>query len=491
VAKLSVKAAARSAKAEHKAAARQAQKTHDSFQNFAMGLGIGTGNPSTFNGYGFNPVSRNRTELEWAYRGSWVAGVGVDVIADDMTREGVELQGQMDPDEVKKIEERAVTLKIWNQINKTIKWSRLYGGAIAVLLTDGADYSKPFRIETVGPDQFKGLLVLDRWMVSPSLEDLITDIGPDLGLPKYYTVESSAPALRGQKIHHSRCLRLIGDDLPYWQSLMENLWGMSVLERPYDRMTGFDAATTGAAQLVNKSYLRYFKVDKYRDILGGAGGQQAYKGLQEMVASMRAFAANEGITIIDAKDDMVTAQASVFSGMSDVLLQLAQHISGAWQIPLVRLLGQSPAGLNSTGDSDLKTYYDGIRQRQVLHLLVMITIIYRCIAQSLRIDVGDGFTVNFKPLWQMSEPEKSEVAERDTNSAKAVFETGAISEQIFLRMLQDIARRTGRGQAITDEIVEAANDQVMPRGEDLLDPPPAAKQGELDFGEGGDERQAA
>ena len=49
----------------------------------------------------------------------------------------------------------------------------------------------------------------------------------------------------------------------------------------------------------------------------------------------------------------------------------------------------------------------------------------------------------------------------------------------------------GQRKAITDEIVEAANDQVMPRGEDLLDPPPAAKQGELDFGEGGDERQAA
>jgi phage-related protein (TIGR01555 family) len=465
MAKVSIKAAVRQAKSEQKKASQQ--YTRDSFQNFALGLGIGTNNATSGNMYGFNPTTRVRTELEWAYRGSWVAGVAVDVIADDMTREGVELTGQLDPDEVAAIEERAVTLKIWSRINETIKWSRLYGGAIAVLLIDGQDYSKPFRIETVGPDQFRGLLVLDRWMVSPSLEDLITEIGPDLGLPKYYTVESLAPALRGQKIHHSRCLRLQGDVLPFWQAMSENLWSMSVLERLFDRMSGFDGATTGASQLVNKAYLRYFKIDKYRDILGGLGGTNALKGLIEMVQQMRLFASNEGITLIDSKDEMVTTQTSAFTGIADVLLQLAQQISGALQIPLVRLLGQSPAGLNSSGDSELKTYYDGIKQRQILHLLVMVTIIYRCIAQSLRIDVKDGFGVTFKPLWQLSETEKGDVSQKDTASVVEVHETGVISDKTMLEELRNRGKKVGRWTSISDEVLNAASDEVGPKGEDL------------------------
>jgi len=358
MAKVSIKAAARAAKTEDRRARQQAarQRTDDSFQNFALGLGIGTNNPSTGNKYGFNPISRVRTELEWAYRGSGLAGLGVDLIADDMTRAGVELKGTLDPDEIEEIEELAVTLKVWERLNQTIKWSRLYGGCICVLLIDGQDYSKPFRIETVGPNQFRGLLVLDRWMVYPSLEDLVTEVGPDLGLPKYYTVETLAPALRGQKIHYSRCIRMIGDELPYWQAMAENLWGMSVLERPWDRITGFDSATTGLTQLISKSYLRYFKVDGYRTILGGGGGAQAYKGLLEMVQHMRLLASNEGITIIDSKDDMVTTQSSVFAGIAECLLQLGQQVSGDFQIPLVRLFGQSPAGLNSTGESDLRTF---------------------------------------------------------------------------------------------------------------------------------------
>jgi len=82
-------------------------------------------------------------------------------------------------------------------------------------------------------------------MVEPSLYDLVTDYGPNLGLPKFYRVTAMAPALINQKIHYSRVIRFDGIKMPYWQRVMENLWGISVLERMYDRMIAFDSATTG------------------------------------------------------------------------------------------------------------------------------------------------------------------------------------------------------------------------------------------------------
>jgi uncharacterized protein len=467
---VSVRRVAQRARAENRRVMDRAAR--DSFQNFMLGLGIGTQNPTSANFYGFNPKTRERTELEWAYRGSFVAGVAIDVIADDMTREGVELLGDLEPDQVERIDERATALKIWSKLNAGIKWGRLYGGAVVVLLIDGQDYSKPLRIDTVGPDQFKGLLVLDRWNVAPSLNDLVQEIGPDLGMPKYYTVEHSAPALRGAKIHYTRCLRLVGDELPYQQAVIEQLWGASVLERPFDRMSGFDAASTGASQQVHKSYLRYFKVDKYRDILSGMGGPQALKGLQEMILHMRMFASNEGISVIDSKDDMVTAQATNFTGIADVLLQLGQQLSGTFQIPLVRLFGQSPAGLSATGESDLKTYYDNIRKRQVQDLLVMVTIIYRLIAQSLKYKVGDGFGVSFRSLWQMTENEKADVAAKDTETVMKVLGEGLITDQTALRELQYTSRRTGRWKSITREVIETASDVLPVKAENVLDDPP-------------------
>src|SRR5207253_777341 len=128
-------------------------KTADSFQNFAAALGMDANALFSGGSYGFNPISRIRILLEWIHRGSWLGGVAVDLVADDMTRAGVEIKGELDPEDIEEIQETAVSLGIWNAINETIKWSRLYGGALSVMLIDGQTFRSPFRIKTVGKDQ--------------------------------------------------------------------------------------------------------------------------------------------------------------------------------------------------------------------------------------------------------------------------------------------------------------------------------------------------
>ncbi|MDR8252560.1 DUF1073 domain-containing protein, partial [Acinetobacter baumannii] len=100
------------------------------------------------------------------------------------------------------------SLQVWDKINETIRWSRLYGGAIAVMLIDGQNVSTPLNVNTIGKDQFKGLLVLDRWMVLPDLQDLVTEYGPDYGMPKYYDVITDSVGLCNQRIHYSRVFRM-------------------------------------------------------------------------------------------------------------------------------------------------------------------------------------------------------------------------------------------------------------------------------------------
>lgn len=70
-----------------KASAPNTAQTGDSYQNFAARVGMGTQNQNSASQYGFSPISRNRVQLEFAYRSSWLAGQAVDTYADDMTRE--------------------------------------------------------------------------------------------------------------------------------------------------------------------------------------------------------------------------------------------------------------------------------------------------------------------------------------------------------------------------------------------------------------------
>jgi phage-related protein (TIGR01555 family) len=462
--KVSIKRIAQQAAKGEQAA--QAQRVRDSFQNFVLSLGMGTDNALSDSTYGYNPITRQRILLDWIHRGSWLGGVAVDLVADDMTRAGVDFLSDIDPEDQEALEEMATALGLWNAINDTIKWSRLYGGCIAVLLIDGQDPSTPLRIESVGKGQFKGLFVLDRWMVEPSLEDLVTEMGPSMGLPKFYTVVTEAPALRNRRIHYSRVLRLEGIRLPYWQRITENMWGLSVLERIYDRMVAFDSATTGAAQLVYKSFLRTLKIKDFRAAV--AAGGDAMNGIVAQVQMMRRYQSQEGVNLIDAEDDFQVDDHGSFSGIAEALMQFGQQLSGALQVPLVRLFGQSPAGLNSTGDSDLRTYYDGINQQQVKTLKVAVTIIYRVLARSMGINLSEGFGIAFKSLWQMSDKEKADTAEVVTRTVDAGFNGGIIGRGTALKELKQASEVTGVFASITDEEITEAEAEGPPQASEVL-----------------------
>lgn len=453
-------------------------QTTDSFQNFQARVGIGTDNLNSASRYGFNPVTRNRVQLEYAYRGSWVAGMAVDTVAKDMTREGVEIQSEDKPDKIEQLQKEAERLQIWPKLCDTIKWARLYGGAVGFLMIDGQQPDTPLRLETIGKGQFKGILPLDRWMLQPDLQRLVKEYGPEFGQPEFCNVLPDVAGTPFMRIHHSRLIRLIGVELPYWQKISENLWGQSVLERLWDRMIPFDSATEGMAQLVYKAHLRTIKVEGLRQII--ATGGAALDGLVKQIEMMRRFQSNEGITLLDAKDDFDTHQYT-FSGLSDVLLQLGQQISGALGIPLVRLFGQSPAGLNSTGESDLRTYYDGIKQEQEQYLRPGVEKVYHALYRSTFGDAPPkSFTLIFAPLWQMSEEQRAVVTNQVTAAVMAAYEGQVIDRATALKELRALAQITGAFSNITDKQIKEAESE---------EPPAPGRRGEAENADPGSEAE--
>lgn len=441
----------------------------DSFQNLAARLGWGTNNLSSGARYVQTFTTRDRTQLDAAYRGNWVVGQAVDVVAEDMTRAGIEITGGLKPDQIGDLNAAVEALALWQALGDTVKWSRLYGGAIAVMLIDGQALSSPLRLDTVRPGQFKGLLVLDRWSLDISTARTVQVFGPDLGQPETYKV-LSGDALVGQEIHYSRVIRLDGVPLPWQERQRENGWGQSVLERIWDRLVAFDSATAGAAQLVFKAHLRTMKIEGYRDVV--ASGGRALEGVMKQLEMIRFGQSSEGLTVIDGKDVM-EFNSYTFTGLPDLLLQFAQQLSGALQIPLVRLLGQSPAGLNSTGESDLANYMDGIHAQQEGRLRRPLTRLLAVLCRSVGIDPPDDLAFTFRPLWQMKETDKAAVAKTKTETVLSAHEAGIVSQQTALRELRLSSHSTGVWSQITDEDVEAADDappdpsEVMPEAQDV------------------------
>ena len=454
---------------------RKAVATADSYENFAARVGMQTPNQHAASTYRANFTSRNRLLVEWAYRSSWIVGEAVDAIPDDMTRKGIRITSEIDAKDRGVIESQFDDLQLWDALNDVLKWSRLYGGAVGFIMIEGQAPMTPLRLETIGKGKFKGILPLDRWMINPVLTRRIKEMGPDLGKPEFYDVVTTATGIPAWRIHHSRLIRFDGVTLPFQQKMTENEWGMSVVERIWDRLTVFDSATMGAGQLVYKAHLRTYGVEKLRELI--AFGGPAYDALLKQIDLIRQFQSNEGMTLKDNSDTFETHQYS-FAGLDDILAQFAEQISGAVGIPLVRLFGQSPKGF-STGDADLANYYDRVsslqerRLRQPLRRI--IDIIYR---SELEQALPDDFTFEFNPLWQMSDVDRSTVAVNTTAAIVNALEAGLMTTKAAMTDLRENSDVTGIGASITDEDIENAEDEAPPGIGELENPKPEPASGD-------------
>lgn len=414
------------------------------------------GTQNTFQATTYKPKYQTiqRQELEWAYQGSWICGLAVDIVAEDMTREGIDIKAD-DPAVIDALNAMLDDCRVWDGICDALKWSRLYGGAIAVMMIDGEDMSQPLGV--VRKDTFRGLTVFDRWQIEASTQTVQT-LGPDFGQPEFYTILSGASEIdtvQGLRVHHSRVLRFEGRRLPYNLRRAYQGWGSSILEPIFDRVEMFDLASQGTAQLLSKAYLRYYRVKGLREILTN---DMAREGFLAQMDYMRAFQGIEGMTIGDTEDDFQTLQYT-FTGIPEVLLQFGQQISGAIGVPLVRLFGQSPVGFNSTGESDLRIYYDNVRHDQDTDLRPGLKRLLNVMYESATgAKPGRDLLFEFRSLWQMTNEQKAQAAQTLTGSIIAALQADAIPVSVALKELRKLSDTIGLFASITDEDIEAAED---------------------------------
>jgi len=443
------------------------KRTVDSFSNPAARLGFGTPNMLDSTEYVREFITRDFITLNTLFRQNWIVKRVIETVPQDMLKNWYKIDSQISPDALKKLSRLERTTGIRAKTLDALKWGRLYGGAAAVMMIEGHEdiLDQPLDFDLIMPDSFKGLLVFDRWSgINPDGISLVGDVSdPDFGLPEFYTISDEALGI-GLRVHHSRVLRFIGTKLPPVDEITENYWGASIVEPIMQELKKYDNTSFNVAMLVFKACVRIYAMKDIDQI--GVMDEEALEELYNTLLGMNWMMSNQGLQIIGKDDTFQTHQIS-FSGLDKVLETFMLDLSGAAGIPVTKLFGRSPAGLNATGESDLQNYYDSIEEMQESELRPVFDRLLPVMCMSAFGAIPEDLEYSFVNCRRPTEEEKKNIATQVANAIVALVNAGIISKKTALTELRNSEEMTGMWASISDEIISQADNGNPAFGEDL------------------------
>ncbi len=431
------------------------KKALDAYSNPPANLGFGANNLSQTAGYIMERFTWDYYTLNILFRNNWIAKAIIEKPANEMLKNGFEIHSELDPDKVTKVMNVYTRTKTNAKFLQCLKWARLYGGCILVPMIEGQDdLSKPLDFDTIMPDSYKGCFVVDRWSgISPSLEIVEEIDDPDFGKPKYYTI-STNNTNTSVKIHHSRIIKMIGRELPYWEEMAEDYWGASELEHVYTELRKRDDTSANISFLIFLANIRIFKMKNLGQSIT-LGDQEGLNRVYQTMQSMNRLMCNTGTFAMDQDDDFTTQQYT-FTGINDVYESFMLDISGAAEIPVDKLFGRSPTGFNS-GEETLQNYYDTIQEKQETYVREPLERLLKIITMSTLGEIPDDFELVFSPVRRPSNMEKADLAQKQAQPVLDVYNAGIIGKGTVLRELKQQTPMTGQWSNITDQMIEDAD----------------------------------
>lgn len=387
----------------------------DSLRSLITGMGDPNLDKSAAVFYGNLILSDN--QLHNAYRNTWLAKKIVNIPALDALRKWRDWQADQEQITLIEQEEKRLGLKL--KLLQCKQLARLWGGA-CIFIGDGGDAALPLETEKMGKGGLKYLTVMSRReMIAGQLE-----MDPTLeyyGMPTDYTISNGRTF---SMIHPSRLVIQIGDMLPDpWNPIgpvTSTGWGDSVLQSVYTAVMNADSSAANVASLVFEANVDVYKIADLMENMSSAPYRQ--KLLDRFALANIGKGINRAL-IVDSDEEYERKQIS-FSALPDVIQQFLIIVSGAADIPLTRLLGQSPSGLSSTGEHDMKNYYDRVTSIQELEIQPALTKLDDALIRSALGSRPDGIFYTWTPLEQMSEKEIAEIGKMKAETANILVTTG-------------------------------------------------------------------
>jgi phage-related protein (TIGR01555 family) len=439
------------------------QFTRDRLTNAMSGMGT---NADKRVGLFYNFMPIDGAQAEAGYRSSWLIRKIVDIPPLDMTRAWRDWQANAD--DIQKLEAEEKRLQVKMKCQRALVLARLYGGSALILGTNDADPMQPLRPEGTQKGGLTYVHVLSRWQLShgPMIMD---PASPWFGQPEYYEITANQ-AQNNVRLHPSRVIAFIGQKAPeggFYQS-MSWFWGDPIMQSIGEAVKNADLAQSGFASLIERASVDIIKMP---DLMANTATEEGTHRLLNRLAAASTGKSNWRALLLDALEDWNQLQVN-WSGIPAVMDSFILVVAGAADIPMTRLLGQSPKGLQSTGDGEERDYQSMIKARQDEQLAPALDRVDEMLIPSALGSKPSDIYYEFGPLQQENEKDGAEIELKLSQAFKNYSDIGSLPETALAKIMKNRMVESGRfpGSETAFEEAEAAGDDPLdPANQDPAD----------------------
>jgi hypothetical protein len=371
----------------------------DSWRNILTGQGT-LNDKNEYRHYVANTLL-NQKAIEHLYTDEGIAKQIADKPVNLIFKSGFIINGDTDNFINAIIDER----KYHSELSRAFKWARAFGGSLLyVAINDGnTDLKQPLNENNIKEILF--IKAFDRYRVA-NIEYNQDINNKEYGKPLYITIN---PIKGGSfTVHNSRCILIDGEDTCESVRALNNGWGLSVFQNNYSALADLNTMYHSISHVVQSCNQDIIKMENLLELISAGKSNLIKERLNIIDLSKHIM----NVTLLDTTETMERLKSSL-TGLPEILNTFMSYVAAVSGIPIAILFGRSAAGLNATGENDIKEWYDMVSSERALFYSPVIERLVKLLMLEKQSyfkgkELNDWF-IEFGSLYEMSDKDKSEI----------------------------------------------------------------------------------
>lgn len=227
----------------------------------------------------------------------------------------------------------------------------------------------------------------------------------------------------GKSIHSDRLITIVSRPVPDILKPVYNFGGISLTQMLVPYVDNWLSARQSTNDLLKAFSTSGIKTDMGAALTGGSATNAINRA--EM---FNEFRSNFGTLLLDNKEEFFQFNTPL-STIDKLQAQAQEQMAAPTHIPLVKLFGITPSGLNASSEGEIQVWYDHVRSEQENILDKPVHKILQLVMLSLFGEIYDDIVFEWNPLEEATEVDVATINKTRAETGATLIEGGVISAE--------------------------------------------------------------